>query len=333
MFDLKLRLEHASIACNPREYAEDEQNKVGREAEKTFASTLLREGGLSSRSIFYGLRVPDEYQSRKREIDLVLLHDSGIYTLEIKNWSGKVRLSKDKASWIQSRHKIVDGEHVSFTQEIEHENGLKTLRRKTRLLRDHLFRFDVVIPEQLFKPRVVFVNRNTNLDDEIAGEKEIITSANCQAFVESFQRGYVKSVLDSFVPGFISGLLSYSVLSMASNALSSIGTWDIIELNGSKRLYGDFKTCPYFSVDRKQTECLELSHKRSRLTSTTWALLGYTPSVVVSFRQRGGTGWLWSTYRAVVNIPYDTELTFRICGEVEDSKIMANDIYRILLSV
>lgn len=333
MFDLRKRLEHASIACNPREHVEDEQNKIGREAEKVFASTLLRDGRLSPLSIFYGLRVPDEYQSRKREIDLVLLHDSGVYTLEIKNWSGKVRLSRDKTTWIQSRFKTTDDGHVSFTQEIEHEDGLKSLKQKTRLLRDHLFRFDVVIPEQFFKPRVVFVNPNLDLDDKIAGEKEIITPKNRQAFVESFQRGYVKSVFDSFIPGFITGLLSYSVLSLARSTLNSIGTWDIVELNGGKRLYGDFKECPYFSVDRKETECLELSHKRGRLTSTTWAVLGYTPSVVVSFRQRGGEGWLWNTYRAVVNIPYDTEMTFRICGDEVDAKVMANDIDRILLSI
>ena len=34
-----------------------------------------------------------------------------------------------------------------------------------------------------------------------------------------------------------------------------------------------------------------------------------------------------------MNIPYDTEMTFRICGDEVDSKIMANDIERILLSV
>lgn len=333
MFELKKRLEHVSIACNPREYIENEQNKVGREAEKTFASHLQRDGGLTPLSIFYGLRVPDEYRSRRREIDLVLLHGSGIYTLEIKNWAGKVRLSRDKASWIQSRYKTADGGKVEYTQDIEHEDGLKSLRRKTRLLRDHLFRFDVVIPEQFFKPRVIFVNPNSDLDDELAQEPEVIAPKNCHEFVESFHRGYMKSVLDSFVPGFFTGLLSYSVLGQAQNALNSIGTWDIAELNGGERLYGDFKECPYFSIDRKETECLELSHKRSRFASTTWALLGYTPSVVVSFRQRGGTGWLWNTYRAVVNIPYDTEMTFRICGDEVDSKIMANDIERILLSV
>lgn len=330
MFELRNRLEEASISCNPREYSVDEQSKVGRDAEKAFASNLLKHGH-SSKAIFYGLRVPDEYQARKREIDLVLLHDTGIYTIEIKNWAGKVSLSHDGAEWIQS--KFNNSDLVSVTYDIEHENALLSLKRKTRLLKDHLFRHDVTIPDGFLKPRVIFVNENLKIDEKIRQECEVITPDKCGEFIESFQRGYVSSIMDSIIPGFITGHLSNTVLSLAENALKGIGTWDVVELNGGKQLYGDFKECPYFSVDRKHTDCLELTHKRSRILSTTWAMLGYSPSVMVSFRQRGGAGWLWNSYRAVVHIPYDTEFVFRVCGDDVDSKIIANDIERILLSI
>ena len=330
MFELRKRLEEASISCNPREYSVDEQSKVGRDAEKAFASNLLKHGH-SSKAIFYGLRVPDEYQARKREIDLVLLHDTGIYTLEIKNWAGKVSLSRDKAKWIQSKSNNSDSVSVSY--DIEHENALSSLKRKTRLLKDHLFRHGVTLHDNFLKPRVIFVNENLEIDEKIAKQDEVIGPDECHQFIESFQRGYVSSILDSVIPGFITGRLSNNLLSLTENVLNGIGTWDVVELNGGKQLYGDFKECPYFSVDRKQTDCLELVHKRSRILSTTWAILGYSPSVMVSFRQRGGCGWLWNSYRAVVYIPYDTEFVFRVCGDDVDSKIIANDIKRIVLSI
>ena len=330
MLELRKRLEEASISCNPREYRVDEQSRVGRDAEEAFASNLLKHGH-SSKAIFYGLRVPDEYQARKREIDLVLLHDTGIYTLEIKNWAGKVTLSRDEGKWIQS--KFSNSDSVSVSYNIEHENALSSLKRKTRLLKDHLFRHDVTLHDGFLKPRVIFVNENLEIDEKITKQDEVITPGKCGQFIESFQRGYVTSILESVVPSFITGRLSNTLLSLTENVLNGIGTWDVVELNGGKQLYGDFKECPYFSVDRKHTDCLELIHKRSRILSTTWAILGYSPSVMVSFRQRGGSGWLWNSYRAVVYIPYDTEFLFRVCGDDVDSKIVANDIKRIVLSV
>ena len=331
MFELKKRLEEASISCNPRHYSEDEQSKIGHDAEKVFASNLLK-SGFSPKAIFYGLRVPNEYQTGKKEIDLVLLHETGLYTLEIKNWAGKVTLSPDDDKWIQSKFNVC-GDSVSVSYDIEHENALFSLRRKTRLLKDHLFRHNVTIHDSFFKPRVVFVNENLKIDEKIEKEAEVILPDQCAQFIESFQRGYVKSILDSIIPSFISGHLSNAMLNLAENCLNSIGTWDIVCLNGGQQLYGDFKECPYFSVDRKNTDCLQLTHKRSRILSMTWAILGYSPSVMVLFRQRGGTGWLWNNYRAVVHIPYDTEFIFRVCGDDVDSKIMANDIERIILSI
>ena len=330
MFELRKRLEQASISCNPQEYSVDEQSKVGRDAEKAFASDLLKNGH-SSKAIFYGLRVPDEYQARKREIDLVLLHDSGIFTLEIKNWAGKVTLSGDGSKWIQS--KFNNSDSVSVTYEIEHENALVSLKRKTRLLKAHLFRHDVTLHDGFLKPRVIFVNEHLEIDDKIGKESEVISPDKCDQFIESFQRGYASSIMDSIIPAFITGRLSNTTLSLAENVLKGIGTWDIVELSGGRQLYGDFKECPYFSVDRQQTDCLELTHKRNVILSTTWAILGYSPSVTVSFRQRGGAGWLWHSYRAVVHIPYDTEFIFRVCGDDVDSKIIANDIERIILSI
>jgi hypothetical protein len=330
MLELRKRLEQASISCNPQEHNVGKQNKVGRDAEKSFASNLLKNGH-SPKAIFYGLRVPDEYQARKREIDLVLLHHTGIYTLEIKNWAGKVTLSRDGSKWIQS--KFSNSDSVTVTYDIEHENALTSVKRKTKLLKAHLFRQNVTLHDGFLKPRVIFVNKNLEIDDKIREVSEIIGPDKCDEFIESFKCGYVSSIMDSILPGFITGRLSNTTLSLAESVLKGIGTWDVVELNGGKQLYGDFKECPYFSVDRQKTDCLELTHNRNRVLSTTWAILGYSPSITVSFRQRGAGGWLWHSYGAIVYIPYDTEFTFRVCGDDVDSKITANDIERILLSI
>ena len=104
MFSITKRLEQAKQAACPREHPELEHIKAGRNAESSFVANLRLQTGMDSSSIFCGLRVPDEYQRRKRELDVVLLVNSGIFCLEVKNWSGKVKISEDGHSWVQTKN-------------------------------------------------------------------------------------------------------------------------------------------------------------------------------------------------------------------------------------
>ncbi|XP_068673966.1 uncharacterized protein [Montipora foliosa] len=332
MFDVAKRLEQANQAANPKEHLEEEHVKAGRNAEVSFAALLQEKSGLDSSSVFCCLRIPDRYQARKREIDVVVVNSGGIFCIEVKCWSGSVACSDDKSKWIQTKTRQVSTNSFT-TSHIEHENTLTETQTKARLLRDHLSRQEIYVPQNFFHSNVVFTNTNVKLDGTISNDPAVVPPKDNNKFVRSFSRGYLASFQEAIVPSWISGKLSYTQLNQIRTALASTGTWDIVHLNGGKQLYGDFKECAGISIDRQKCETILFSHQRSKTVGMTWALLGYSPQVNVSLVERGGTGWLWNTYHASLKLPYNTDLVFRICGEEVDSKIPVNDIERISISI
>ena len=333
MFEISKRFEQANQAANPQEHLEEEHVKAGRNAELSFASSFRSKSGLDSSSVFCCLRIPDKYQARKREIDVVVLSVDGIFCIEVKCWSGTVTRSEDGSKWIQTRTKQIST-NTFATKHIEHENSVTETENKARLLRDYLCRKEVYVSEKLFHSRVVFCNRNLELDGKISNNSTVVIKpSDHDKFIQSFNRGFLESLPEVVVPSWISGKLSYSQLSQIRTILSSTGTWDVIHLNGGRQLYGDFKECAGVSLDRQKCEAMVFSHQRSRTMGMAWAMLGYSPQVSVSLLERGGTGWLWNSYCASLKIPYNTDVVFRICGEEVDSKIPANDIERISISI
>ena len=49
--------------------------------------------------------------------------------------------------------------------------------------------------------------------------------------------------------------------------------------------------------------------------------------------KRNNTSWLGGATLGSVNIPYNTDVSFRVAGEQVDSKVPVNDIDNITLSV
>jgi len=332
MFEVAKRLKQASQAANPQEHLEEEHVKAGRNAEIAFATSLREKSGLDSSSVFCCLRVPDRYQARKREIDVVVVNSDGIFCIEVKCWSGSVACSDDKSKWIQTKTRQISTNSFT-TSHIEHENISAETKSKANLLRDHISRQEIYIPQNLYHSKVVFTNPNVQLDETILNDPAVVRPKEHDKFVESFSRGYLASFQEAMVPSWISGKISYSQLNQIKAALALTGTWDIVHLNGGKQLFGDFKGCAGISLDRQKCESLVFSHQRRKAVGMTWALLGYSPQVTVSLLERGGTGWLWNSYCASLKIPYNTDVVFRICGEDVDAKIPANDIEHISISI
>lgn len=332
MFEISRRLEQASQAANPQEHLEEEHVKAGRNAELSFASSLRLKSGLDSSYLFCCLRIPDRYQARKREIDVVVLTADGIFCIEVKCWSGTITRSEDGSKWIQTKTKQISTNSFAANQ-IEHDNSVTDTEAKARLLRDYLSRKEIYVAEKMFHSRVVLCNANAELDEHISNDSSVIKPSDHDKFIQSFSRGFLQSLPESVVPSWISKKLSYSQMNQIRTVLSTTGTWDIIHLNGGRQLYGDLKECAGVSLDRKKCEALVFSHQRSRALGMAWALLGYSPQVCISLLERGGSGLIWNSYCATLKIPYNTEVVFRVCGEEVDSKIPANDIERISISI
>ncbi|XP_071963064.1 uncharacterized protein [Antedon mediterranea] len=331
MFNVRNRLVQAEHVSSPKVHSEEAHVQVGRDAEKSFLSALEKRG-VNKGDVFCGLRVPDEFQTRKHEIDLVVLTGNGIYVIEVKNWSGAIRVSNDGKSWIQHKNDKTSG-HATIEYDLKHDNVLDKLKLRANLLRNHLIRKDVCLPSKVFHSYVVFMNDRVSLPDDIASLKEVILPERYNQFLESFQFTYLSTLRDAIIPGFVSGQLSYSTMECARTVLKSIGTWDVIQLNGGKQLVGDFKSGSQIAPNRKETEKLQFVHQRNTITATLWAILGYTPQVSVSMLQRGGTGWLWNASNGTINIPYNMSITFRMAGDEMDSQIPANDIDYIQISI
>ncbi|XP_022095550.1 uncharacterized protein LOC110981871 [Acanthaster planci] len=331
VFHLTSRLVQAQHASSPTQHQEEEGIKAGRSAEIELINALKQQG-IPSSHIFRGLRVPDGFQTRKYEIDLVVLTDYGLFTVEVKNWSGKVSLGSDGKSWIHHKCTYSD-KNSSVSYDEKSEDLITTLKLKTQLLRNHLLRKDVCLAEKYFHPRVVFMNKKLEIQDELVSKLEVVSSLRYQVFLQSFQKGFGWSVASAIIPSFITGQLSYGAMEMARQGLNTIGTWDVISLNGDRQLYGDFKGNAHFSPNREETAMLEFSHQRNAAISSLWAVLGYSPQVVITMHKRSGGSWLWGTSCGSVTIPYNAEIMFRVAGDQEDSKIPANDIQSISLSI
>lgn len=332
MFGLNGRLVQAQQASCPTKYLEDEQVIASRKAEDTVVESIITQGSVEPCDIFSRIRIPSDFHTQKHEIDIVVLTAYGLFTVEVKNWSGEVRPTTKGDSWVQ--RKCMHGDNgTSAEYDVQHNNAIADIQSKTQLLRNHLIRNGCCLKEKFFHSRVVFFNERVKLHEDIAAMPEVIMPETLSYFVKSFQWSLLGKITSALTPSLLSGQLSYGMLDAVRNILSKTGTWDVIVLHGGKQLQGDFKHCDHFTPNRQETEVLEFKHQHNTKVSTAWAVLGYTPQVTVTMYLRGGEGWFWSSTVGTVTIPYNSEVVFRVVGEENDSKIPAYDIDRMTLSI
>ena len=82
MLGIGSRLVQAQQASAPTHHAEDESVKAGRQAERQLVE-LLQKHGIPNGYVYRGLRVPDGFQTRKYEIDVVVLSGESIHYFTI----------------------------------------------------------------------------------------------------------------------------------------------------------------------------------------------------------------------------------------------------------
>ena len=329
MLGITNRLVQVQQAACPPTHKDDQQKIAGRQGEERVVELLRSVGGVSSSDLFRALRVPDEFQTRRHEMDIVVINGYGIYCIEVKNWGGKVSPCKDSDFWQQSK---VTNFEQSFSKQMQFPNPIKEIEKKSSVLRNHLMRAGICLHERKFFCRVILTNENSDIHEDITNEEHVITHKKLMAFVASFNRTLTEVVTDPLIPYFIRGQLSYSQMDQVRGALNHIGTWDILNLNGGKKLVGDYKGCTELSFNRKDVEEMVFIHQRNAKIASLWAVVGYAPTATVVLYKRGGSGWFTRETTASVTIPYNHDIAFRIAGETKDAKIPANDIDNIILS-
>ncbi|XP_067858417.1 uncharacterized protein si:zfos-911d5.4 isoform X3 [Heptranchias perlo] len=273
MLKFESRLVQVQQACGPAEFPEHEEQIFELQAFQKFLLKLRLLGGLAKEAIFCNLRVPDQFQKSKEEINVVVLTGQGVFCLDLRNWKGRVS-PQDNCWLLQVPENTELIKNTSIKQFADPVQGIKT---KTLNLWNHLMKNGVCLRQSAFFPRVVFLNPICELDPEVPQINEVIAPCNVESFICSFKEGYMSWITDILTPHWLSGHLSFRHISDLTGALGKIGTWDILDLHGGQRLIGDYHGCLHIALNREEADELEFSHHRNLTAGYLWALVGYSP--------------------------------------------------------
>ncbi|XP_075999646.1 uncharacterized protein LOC142992963 [Genypterus blacodes] len=294
-----------------------------------FIQHLRKVTGIRKEDVFSNLRIPNQFQTAKDAIDVVVLAGRGIFCIDVKSWNGTV--SAQGQNW----HVQVNEENQNFANTFieQTEDPLKAIMTKTANLCHHLKRSGASVCQNLFFPRIVFLSPDCELDEELRKRRELVSHRQIDTFLRSFSEGYIAWVSDALTPAWLSGHLSYSQMEAVREVLRKVGTWDLVRLHCGEQLKGDYQGCQYIALNRQETDTLEFSRVKTLTADSLWALLGHAPQVKVKMFKRGAQGWLGKSLNATTTIPSNTHVIFRISGEDADAKIPANSIHSITLSI
>ncbi|XP_048026689.1 uncharacterized protein si:zfos-911d5.4 [Megalobrama amblycephala] len=282
--------------------------------------------GLRQQDMFYNLRVPNQFQTDRDEINLLLLTGHGVFCIDLKTWSGSV------SAQIETHVRAQQQTFSSVSVE-QLPDALQAITVKTSNLCSHMKRCGLNVRPSLFIPRILLLSPDCVLSDELLQTERLVSGADVQTFLRSLREGYTSWLSDAFTPSWISGHLSYGQMRALRERLELMGTWDLLQMSGGQELSGDFQSCQHLAINRQETDLLEFNRAGSLITDTLWSLLGHTPQVTVSMYKRGAQGWLGKPLIATATIPSSTRVIFRIRGETTDAKIPAGSIRSITLSI
>lgn len=309
--------------------AEPELDEVaaGRDAELALRSMVSNQLSWKSASIFHSKRVPSDFRSPRRgryEIDLIVLSHKQISAIEIKNWSGSVRIAG--SSWVQERR---NGE------EVIHEDPLQKNQKKLESLCAFLEARNIRVPKARIC-RVILWNRKVSVPSAVARRDEIVMHHELERFLShqrasGFGERFLMSVLELCLEqeasqiaadGFFSAIPTRDY-DVATHAISQLETFDKLELYGGRVLSGDLlelrangqsiplKNLPSGGIVR--VECV-----RSKLISFFAAVFGSGPMIGLS-----------EPYKSIPASPRDRVL-FHAAGQEKPEEFKLSRIVRMV---
>ncbi|XP_069755871.1 uncharacterized protein [Narcine bancroftii] len=287
MMKLENRLVQVQQACGPTEFPENKEKLFEMQAFQKFLLQLRLLGGLTKEAIFCNLRVPDQLQKSKEEINVVVLTGKGVFCMDLRNWEGRV--SSQENYWMLKVPENI--ELMKNTSIKQFADPVQRIKTKTLNLWNHLMKNGVCLRQSAFFPRVVLLNPVCELDPEVPQINEVIAPSSVESFICSFKEGYMSRMTNTFIPHWLSGHLSFRHINVLIRALGKIGTWDILDLHGGQRLIGDYQGCIHIAVNRDETDELEFSHQRNLTTGYLWALVGYSPQDIATMGKRYPGNW------------------------------------------
>ena len=215
--------------------------KAGEKAENWLQDLVEKHINYKGSHTFAGKRVSTNKSKVRREIDLIIATPSKLHIIEVKNWSGN--LFTQGSQWV---HRKRDGQQKAYPNLVAYNN------EKKELLLAFLRENSIDIPHQGVSQKLIFLNKNIGLDQQIAYNPDVITLAKLEGYLGQQKRvnagqNLVCSVIEYCLSQekaelLVDGLFGRMTKEKFNNLvhlLDSVPTWDKLVLKGTRVLKGD----------------------------------------------------------------------------------------------
>ncbi len=239
----------------------------GRDAELLLKQLVGSSFAFKDGHVFAGRRIPSKRQGRRREIDLIVCTPSMIHLIEVKNWSGSLKVHNRR--WSQSRR---SGDVV------DHGDLLETNLSKQDAVAEYLHDQGIAIDDKFIRDHIVteiiFMNPRMELDPAIEALPEIITRRELDHYLgRQPQRGHAEWLFSSLVelcraaeskrddrlarPG--SKSIPAATYKQITTCLSETETWDQLHLYRNKVITGDLVRLQLGAASYRKHELVQLT--------------------------------------------------------------------------
>ncbi|MFO0865047.1 MAG: nuclease-related domain-containing protein [Gemmataceae bacterium] len=241
-FSERLREWREVVSAAPA--AEDPEVLGGRQAERFLHTLVQSHFNFQGASLYPNKRVPAGH--RRREIDLIVVTAKRIHIIEIKNWSGSLRIIGHR--WVQTNRN---------GREIEHPDLVADHQDKNVVLIEYLRRQGVQLNPKVqakyLSNKVIFMNPRLVVHDRaIANHPDVLLPHKLDSYLNQQRRsGFGERILGSLVQwcldtesadvvmdGYFGSLTPDKVVAVRA-AVDRLGTWDTLQYFGSRVEIGD----------------------------------------------------------------------------------------------
>lgn len=223
---------------------EDADVLGGREAEHFLHTLVQSRGNFKGASLFPNKRVPAG--NRRREIDLLIVTAKRIHIIEVKNWSGSLRVVGDR--WVQTNRNNREIEHPNLVADHQDKNAALV-----NYLRQEGVRLDRNARAKYLSSKVIFMNPRLIVQDRaIFDHPDVLLRHRLDSYLNQQDRaGFAERILGSILDwcldsesaaGVMDGRfdsLTPDKLAGVRAAIDRLPTWDSLQYFGSRVEIGD----------------------------------------------------------------------------------------------
>lgn len=216
----------------------------GRRAEQFLSALVRSHYQFQGASLYPGRRVPAAY--RRREIDLIVVTARRIHVIEIKNWSGSLRVVGNR--WVQTNRNGRVIEHPDLAA--DHQDRSAAL---IDYLRGRGVALDPKARSKYLSSKIIFMNPRLAIHDKaIADHPDVLIAGRLDAYLNQRQRfgigdrivgSVIQWCLDTETAGAVMdgylGALTTETVAAVRTAVADLSTWDSLRYHGSKVENGD----------------------------------------------------------------------------------------------